>query len=261
MRTLSQKGRNVTRRRWTEDELTTLRKHYLALTIEEVEGLLPGRSRHAIYCQAQTLGLRHYERILSEPFSAQECDRLRTLYANARPAELRKAFPGRTVGEVVQQAREMGLRKARGIYDPDRNYDGGPVIIHLPESERWYIAGLFDGEGHFSFVKRRGSANGRYYYRLHVAITNTNQEVLDWLTHRIPSKVFEKEEQGGRRRKVYRWSIQNNERARMFAKEIAPMLIIKQAEAELVASDWKQLSFEEQEDLAQRLKDLRRSTR
>lgn len=247
--------------RWRPEELDTLVKHYRTSTIHELEAMLPGRSRVAIWGQGRSLGLKqdpaYFRGQHLRAFSPAETELLKVVYPTARFGDIRRAFPGRTAGEVVEEAKKLGLEKDPGVYDASRVFTDDTVIGGLPEREQYYIAGLFDGEGSFSLVSRRAEqGSDRMYFKLIVTITNTNIEVLEWLTLRIHSSIFEKPGEG-RRRMGYRWVISGDERGRVFAQEIAPMLIIKRAEAELVAQGWKHLPYDEQCKVAQQLRDLK----
>jgi hypothetical protein len=55
-----------------------------------------------------------------------------------------------------------------------------------------------------------------------------------------------------------KWVIAGNHVALVFLREIAPYLVIKRAQAELLASGYAQLSAEERAELYVRLRQLRR---
>ena len=51
----------------------------------------------------------------------------------------------------------------------------------ISESDRAYIAGLFDGEGSVSFTFKKAAKNGKRYGKIYARISNTNKAVLDWV--------------------------------------------------------------------------------
>ena len=89
----------------------------------------------------------------------------------------------------------------------------------IPETDRAYIAGLFDGEGSIYFAKRpekKKKHNGKGYrtsisQRISMEITMTDQSVLIWL-HEVlgvgtlrPKRVKGKRKDGTPYLKQYKW--------------------------------------------------------
>lgn len=98
----------------------------------------------------------------------------------------------------------------------------------MTELELSYLAGLFDGEGHVSILKRR---KPKIQYTLRIGITNTNLPVLLWVKELIGgnTKIHSGE---SRNRSTFDWYAQNTEAKRIILL-ILPYLHIKEEVAEL----------------------------
>lgn len=148
-----------------------------------------------------------------------------------------------------------------------------PILRHLTQAEIGYIAGLFDGEGsisiHYTTVNRATKTNRRWTHKvpakrrwyLTINITNTDPRAIQWLIEKMPfgRESFAKPSTPNRRI-PYFWRLGVVYGAH-FCHEIAPYLIIKKNEAELVAEALKAgftpLSNEQRERLRQDLHTLK----
>lgn len=108
-----------------------------------------------------------------------------------------------------------------------------PLKDRLSDTDRAYLAGLFDGEGCVGYYKRKGNRS-KYSYVSVVMITQSNSEFMNWLhaligfgnvTSRAGKKHFE-----------YHW--QANKRANVFEflEAIEPYLVIKKKQAQVLIS-------------------------
>jgi len=93
------------------------------------------------------------------------------------------------------------------------------VIIHvsgcfmIPDTEKAYIAGLFDGEGSIDFTKRKEKKkSGTYNCRkISMEITMTDQSVIRWVNEVLGCGTFSKKPKKGLRKDgtkylmQYRW--------------------------------------------------------
>jgi hypothetical protein len=106
----------------------------------------------------------------------------------------------------------------------------------LPATTIAYAAGLFDGEGHVtigvSVDKRRG--RNRPVYRLYLAISNTDRQVLEWLRDSFGCGVVARREANPTTGKVCcRWQLANRNATRLLVAML-PYLRIKRPQAELM---------------------------
>jgi hypothetical protein len=144
---------------------------------------------------------------------------------------------------------------------PFRLAEGEQLLAHLSERDRAYIAGLFDGEGWVMIAygkptKRRPSGA----YHLSVGITSTDPRVIEWLCERVPAKLWHAKAPNETRRDSYQWRLALY-RGAQFCREIAPYLIIKREEAELVGealrNGFAPLSADRREELRSLLQVLK----
>ncbi len=181
-------------------------------------------------------------------------------YATAETHELLRLLPGRSWGAIFHRAKVLKLPKR----DPDarhRRYEATSVIGHLSEAERGYLAGLFDGEGCVGLYKLvRTERSGRYTsYNVTVSISNANREVIEWVNARIPATIVVGKKRSAKHRVVYQWTMGGGVRPRIFCQEIAPSLIVKREQAELMAVGWLHLSNAERLALYWRMRALKRA--
>jgi len=103
----------------------------------------------------------------------------------------------------------------------------------LQEIDKAYLAGIIDGEGCIQLVKK--SNNHSFDARL--SITNTNQDLLDWIYKRIGGLYYK----NSWTYKQPTWKerhdlIFTNQKARSILHTVLPYLVIKKPQAELVLS-------------------------
>lgn len=121
------------------------------------------------------------------------------------------------------------------------------VIYDMPETDKAYIAGLFDGEGHVGLYgrskkeveKSRRGAQGSSY-NLRVQITSTDKFTIDWLTNKFKglsySSTWDNRKNDDPKRNVNIWKdthqfLLTSRNAEGFLKCILPYLIIKKERA------------------------------
>lgn len=193
-------------------------------------------------------------------FTAEELAWLRLNFATAGWEAIRFALPGRTDQAIRVKVSHMGLtrnKNARTNLDPQFRMEDGTVIGKLPESERWYLAGLLDGEGCFSLQGRWNERGYAWTVSAGVTFTNTDRRLIDFVNTRIPGKVYEKEP-ATRTRTCWYWRMFGQERIRTFCREIAPYLIGKREQAELIAAGWEAMDTDQRFALVDRVSQLKR---
>lgn len=57
-------------------------------------------------------------------------------------------------------------------------------VMSLPVTEMAYLAGIVDGEGSIGIARHRVTKHNRTYFRPHLTISNTNEDLLEWLQAR-----------------------------------------------------------------------------
>ena len=101
----------------------------------------------------------------------------------------------------------------------------------LLETEKAYIAGLFDGEGCVSIIKDDRTGQGNHKspsYSLILIISNNNKEVLEWLNKKTGIGNLAKR----KNQRLYDWKL-SRKGTEIFLNKIYPYLIIKREQAEL----------------------------
>jgi len=91
-----------------------------------------------------------------------------------------------------------------------------------------YTAGIVDGEGHISLLKRHETNT----VRLQVAVTNTNEWLCQWLKMQFGGRVQTMKPFKVNWKVAYRWQI-DYKHASYFLKLILPYLNLKRGHAEL----------------------------
>lgn len=141
-------------------------------------------------------------------------------------------------------------------------------------AERAYAAGLFDGEG---CVQVYLQGKGRTQLLIALSVSGTDFRPLEWLQERWGGRIQVYDEgtgprsDGSSRRPLGTWRVRSH-RARDFANDIYPFLVVKRDQLELwfEALDLtrqrggRQLALTEEEraareDVASRVKELKRS--
>jgi hypothetical protein len=129
------------------------------------------------------------------------------------------------------------------------------------QSNAAYLAGFMDGEGSFSIVKTYqikkrvdGSKVKGIRYHLHVKITNTNKQVLDWIVEHFGGQLSNKKQ-------VCDWkpkwdlTITGNGKMESFILAILPYLIVKKQQAQ-VALDFARLHGQDVPEERDRLRHI-----
>ena len=166
-------------------------------------------------------------------------------------------LPGRELKGIRIRAWRLNVAKA-----PDARENGlpfnGSMIGHLTELERAYLAGIFDGEGCVRLSQHKGKL-GTVICHIQVQIANTSPLLLQWLKEKLPGTAYFVDiKKYGKRKQAYSWIIAGNRRAIAFLREIAPYLIIKRQQAEVLAFGYVSLSTDERLKMVEKLSYLKK---
>lgn len=108
-------------------------------------------------------------------------------------------------------------------------------LRQLSESEKGYVAGILDGEGHFYVTSHY---EGTSFSRIRVRITE--KCVTDYLTKitkigRVSSYIPKgRRKDGGPKKKIYEWTVGRRVEVRDLLLAIKPYLVLKKAHADLL---------------------------
>ncbi len=176
---------------------------------------------------------------------SQEDEILRQHYATSSSVEIEALLPGRNLHGIKIRASRLGLRKELAFHEVGMPFTGS-VIGHLPERDKAYLAGIIDGEGCITINRRRAKPGHVPVYALQVCISNTSRALQKWLDERFPDKTYWRiSHQNPKWRDCYHWTLSGNRQVMVFLREIAPYLVIKREQAELLAQGYVHLPEEE----------------
>jgi len=110
-------------------------------------------------------------------------------------------------------------------------------VIKMEDKEKFaYMAGLIDGEGTITFVKRGSKYPGKFIIR--VIVVGTSKELFDWISKEFGgttdiTKVGERKAKIQSTQDMYYWYI-TTQKAVSLLRECYPFLVIKKRQAELI---------------------------
>lgn len=197
-------------------------------------------------------------------YTQEEDNWLRENYHNSSRAMLLKRFPNRTLGGISIHAQSrLRLKKDVDAFDwglPEVS----TMIGHLSETEKAYLAGIIDGEGHIALHhhSKKGKP-GNYYYVIHVAVVNTSTTLKKWFERHMSKNAtffISHRENRPQWRDCWHWTMNGAQQCMVFLREISPYLIIKKKQAELLSRGCRALTDKQRETLYMRLKKLRHTS-
>lgn len=152
-----------------------------------------------------------------------------------KPEALRLYGKGKTVVEVgtilgvhcttvARWCRKAGV--LRPLQDPSK-----PTLGNLSETDKAYLAGLFDGDGYVG-IRKGHTPRGATYWSLTMNITNTVRAPMDKYRELTNVGVVYRADGGNSVTPAYRWAVCSKEAERLL-REIIPYLQIKSEQASL----------------------------
>ena len=103
-------------------------------------------------------------------------------------------------------------------------------------ADRAYIAGIIDGEGTITLVRKHINEN----YSPEVSVANTNLNLLNWLKKKTDGGVIlKKQKRSERHSDAYTWKLRGNKALDLLSK-VQELLIIKKQHAELLLRNYKE---------------------
>lgn len=192
-------------------------------------------------------------------YTSEEDELLRNAYPTATKAELATLFPNRDINGLIQRAHKLGVKKDKRYYEAGLQAEE-TIIGHLSETEKAYLAGIIDADGCIRLNRRFNNKSHQPVYAAYVHIFTTSPALTKWLESRFPGKckVREENRKSPNWRTGWLWELSGNRRVMAFCREIAPYLIIKREQAELIVDGYIHLPEPERFVLFQKLKDLKK---
>ena len=106
-------------------------------------------------------------------------------------------------------------------------------VMKLSETEKAYLAGLFDGEGCVGYYSRGVSKEVQYHSAsLHIAMTDP--KAITWLMDKLSVGKVSIIAHSGRRKTVYSWQVCRKAHVREILELIRPYLLTKADQVELL---------------------------
>jgi hypothetical protein len=161
-------------------------------------------------------------------------------------------LPHRSLKGINLRAFRLGVKKEPEARDFKEEVT--TMIGHLPEAERHYFAGIFDGEG---CVHMRIDKKG--ICRFYVSIATTSPGLLAWIKENVPGKSYDIPRKKPNKKPAWMWVIPGNRRVICFCREIAPYLIVKRRQAELVGGGYIRLDAEARRKMHDTLRAMKRT--
>lgn len=197
---------------------------------------------------------------ISTYYTSEEDELLRKLYPTTSNTKLITSFPNRPITGLISRASKLGIKKDKRFYDGGIQAEEN-IIGHLSEVEKAYLAGIIDADGCIRLNRRHNNKTHQPVYAAYVQIYTTSPALTKWLEEHFPGKSrLEKDDRKDHPtwRTGWVWVLSGNRRVMAFCKEIAPYLIIKREQAELIVDGYVHLPEAERFALFQKLKDLKR---
>lgn len=111
--------------------------------------------------------------------------------------------------------------------------------MKMNEVDLSYVAGVLDGDGSFSLIKRKPRKEGEspIYYPM-IQICNLSKNLMDFLVKKLGGIVHTRKSRigidGSKRKEVYTWNIQKSPMCLPFLELISPKLVVKKERAEFL---------------------------
>lgn len=145
----------------------------------------------------------------------------------------------RTVGPLEASRRTgysdfaiRGWAQEAGVRAPRHGHDWS-AIEECSDSDAAYLAGIIDGEGCITILRRKHVERGqRPRYALEVVVINTDVRLIEWLQARFGGSVNRRKIECDRWADSFRWR-SSNLHSEAILRRVRPFLIIKAAQADL----------------------------
>ena len=193
-------------------------------------------------------------------YSAEEDARLWQHYPTATKAELQALFPGRSLRGLAVRASRLGVHKNHDAWEVGIPCTGS-VGAHLSEVDKAYLAGIIDGEGCIMLQRRIPKGKRNPTYTLFLSITNTSPQLIAWLNEKLRGRCYNTvtAHTNPKHRTKYEWILAGNRQVMAFLKDIAPYLVIKREQAELLMNGYVHLPEEERYALFLKMRALKKT--
>jgi hypothetical protein len=214
---------------WTEEEVTIIKQNYNKMSDELLADQLH-RTPLAIQCKRREIGLK--KRRMSK-WTAEELEMLQKLLRVHQPVtKIMDRFPNRTLD---------GLYKKVRFLSSNRKFFSHLKIEQvkaLSDFEKGWISALIDGEGSISLCivrkPRKLRYKGDFALEPNITIVNNNLELLEKVKNVIGGGIVRQKYKNPTLKPTYHWYLTGIYRILSLLKQVAPHLIVKRKQAELM---------------------------
>jgi hypothetical protein len=131
----------------------------------------------------------------------------------------------------------------------------------MNKTDKAYLAGLIDGEGHIGLYIVRKEKKG---FRPAIGIANTNLKVLEWVKSNYEGCLSTQRFIDTTRKTVYSWSIGSKSKCLRLLNDVLPYLRIKKEQAVLLieyckTKGWRKMEIRDWE-IKEKLHALKKET-
>ena len=116
---------------------------------------------------------------------------------------------------------------------------GGYMYDKVSSIDLAYIAGMFDGDGSFSLIKKKPEAEGRSpLYYPHIQFCNISKNIMEYLNKNLSGNFYTRKahlrKDGFFRKDVHTWNVQKSTPCKKVLDKIIPFLVIKKERAQFL---------------------------
>lgn len=208
---------------WSKKESDFLKENYLEYTSKDL-GKMLNKSKGAIDAKLRRMKLNKLKW-----WTKEEIEILKKHYPSKPRDEVEEKLKPRTWASIKEEAVHIGIHRE---YTGHRIRKVDNVLNNLSDIDKAYLAGFIDGEGCICFLKRVWENGERYTPT--ITIVNTNKEIMDWLSNKIPYFNLYVRAGSKNHKDMYTVETRKQMAIKYILQTILPHLKVKKKQAELM---------------------------
>tara|TARA_Y100000034_G_C6875297_1_gene400209 strand:- start:211 stop:930 length:720 start_codon:yes stop_codon:yes gene_type:complete len=212
---------------WSKKEIQILKNIFPKKGIKDTKEVLKNRSKNAILLKASNLGIRRRSNYIRKTWTKSEVSNLKKYYPTSPRKELYHMLPDRNYSQIKQKANKLKIKRKVAL-----SFKGFKKL-KISNTDKAYIAGLLDGEGHISLHKYK--KKNCTYYGPEIGISNTDKNVMEYLFKKLKEggvKINSHTQKRGKNKPVITARINSHTDAHCLLKYLMPYLKIKHERAQ-----------------------------
>lgn len=132
--------------------------------------------------------------------------------------------------------------------------------MNLSETDKAYLAGIFDGEGCVGYYNANTSSETPAHHAS-VHICNINKQVIEWVQEKVGGgRISLMGMNDPKRRVAYQWQLGRKSQVKAFLESIRPFLIVKAAQVDTLLAMFDEESTYPARTITPELIELRQRT-